>query len=363
MEPMTDDPTFSDILAARDLLAGYLPPTPMWSYPALDAVAGATVFVKHENTQPTGAFKVRGGLNLLAGVAPRRRDAGLVTYSTGNHAQSLAYACATFDVGCTVVMPSGTKRAKVRAARAFGASVVLDGADLAGAQRRAEELAAEHGFEAVSPGDTPALVAGVGTLYLEILQAQPDLDAIVVPVGSGTGAAAAGLVAAALAPGCRVVVVQSAAAPAAHDSWRAGACVERPNRTTVEGLATGRGFELTQRLMRTGVSDFHLVSDAQIADAQRLLASHAHTLGEGAGAAALAVVLARPEDFAGRRIAVVCTGGNASAAELAGIGAERRDDAERGDGAEPGTGDEPANGGEPGNGGVQRGLPARSQST
>lgn len=319
---MDDDPTFADILAARDLLAGYLPPTPMWSYPALDAVAGATVFVKHENTQPTGAFKVRGGLNLLAGMAPERRAAGLVTYSTGNHAQSLAYACATFDAKYTVVMPAGASEAKVRAARAFGATVVLDGADLAGSQRRAEELAAEHGWELVSPGDTPALLAGVGTLYLEILQARPDLDAIVVPVGSGTGAAAAGLVAAALAPRCRVVAVQSASAPAAHDSWRSGACVERPNRTAVEGLATGRGFDLTQRLMRTGLADFHLVSDAQIADAQRLLASHAHTLGEGAGAAALAAVLARPQEFAGQRIAVVCTGGNASAAELAGI-AER----------------------------------------
>jgi threonine dehydratase len=348
MERMDADPTFADILAARDLLARYLPPTPMWSYPALDAAAGATVFVKHENTQPTGAFKVRGGLNLLAGMAPERRAADLVTYSTGNHAQSLAYASTTFDAGCTVVMPAGTSQTKVRAARAFGASVVLDGTDLSDSQRRAEKLAAEHGWELISPGDTPALLAGVGTLYLEILQARPDLDAIVVPVGSGTGAAAAGLAAAALAPRCRIVAVQSSAAPAAHDSWRAGACVQRPNRTAVEGLAAGRGFELSQRLMRTGVADFHLVSDAQIADAQRLLASHAHTLGEGAGAAALAAVLARPEEFAGQRIAVVCTGGNASAAELAGI-AERAGIAEL---------PAPA-----GTGGVQRGLPARSQST
>ncbi|HYN95915.1 MAG TPA: pyridoxal-phosphate dependent enzyme, partial [Pilimelia sp.] len=173
----------------------------------------------------------------------------------------------------------------------------------------------------ISPGDTPELLAGVGTAYLEIFEALPDLAAVVVPVGSGTGAAAAALVAEKLAPGCRVIAVQSAAAPAAHDSWRLGEIVRRPSRTAVDGLATGRGYTLPQRLMRTGVADFRLVSDAQIAAAQRLLASHAHTLAEGAGAAALAAVLARPDEFAGQHVAVVCTGGNASAAEIAAMGA------------------------------------------
>lgn len=316
---MDGAPGFDDVLAAHDLLSAYLPPTPMWSYPVLNAVAGATVFVKHENTQPTGAFKVRGGLTLLAAMPARRRDAGLVTYSTGNHAQSMAYACAAFGALCTVVMPERANAVKVRAVRALGAEVVLHGPDMAAAQEHAEKLAAEHDRYLVSPGDTPELLAGVGTLYLEVLQARPDLDAVVVPVGSGTGAAAAGLVAAALAPGCRVVAVQSDAAPAAHDSWREGTCVRRPDGTAVEGLATGRGFELPQRLMRTGVGEFHLVSDAQIAQAQRLLASHAHTLSEGAGAAALAAVLARPQRFAGQRVAVVCSGGNACAGEIAAL--------------------------------------------
>jgi threonine dehydratase len=142
-----------------------------------------------------------------------------------------------------------------------------------------------------------------------------------VPVGSGTGAASACLVAARLAPRCRVIGVQSTASPAAHDSWRAGTCVRRPDRTAAEGLATGRGFELPQRLLRAGLADFHLVSDEQIRSAQQLLAGHAHTLAEAAGAAALAAVLARPVEFAGRRVAVVCTGGNASPAEIAGLAA------------------------------------------
>ncbi|MEU7605571.1 pyridoxal-phosphate dependent enzyme [Streptomyces sp. NPDC041003] len=317
---MEHELTYADVLAARDLLTGHLPVTPMWSYPALDAVTGATVHVKHENVQPVGAFKVRGGLTLLAAMAPAQRARGLMTYSTGNHALSLAYACAVFGAPCSVVMPATASAEKVRAVRALGATAVLHGADMASAQERAEQLAAEGGRHLVSPGDTPALLAGVGTAYLEILEARPDLDAIVVPVGSGTGAAAACLVAAQLAPACRVVAVQSSAAPAAHDSWRGGACVRRPNRTAVDGLATGRGFALPQQLMRAGLADFRLVSDAEIFAAQRLLASHAHTLAEGAGAAALAAVLADRDGFAGQRVAVVCTGGNASAAEIAALG-------------------------------------------
>jgi threonine dehydratase len=318
---MPFDPVFADVVAAQAQLAAHLPITPMWSYPALNAVAGAMVYVKHENVQPVGAFKVRGGLTLLAGMSPAQRSRGLVTYSTGNHAQSLGYACATFGASCTVVMPAAASAAKVRAVRSLGATVVLHGANMSDAQQHAEALTADTNHLLVSPADTPALLAGVGTAYLEIFTAEPDVDTVVVPVGSGTGAAAAALVAAKVPPACRVIAVQSTASPAAHDSWRTGECVARPDHTAAEGLATGRGFELPQRMLRTGLSDFHLVTDDQIAAAQRLLASHAHTLAEGAGAAALAAVLARPNDF-GQRIAIVCSGGNASEAEIAMLGTD-----------------------------------------
>ncbi|MGX6602582.1 threonine ammonia-lyase [Micromonosporaceae bacterium Da 78-11] len=312
--------SYADVSAARDVVRHHLPPTPMWNYPALDAAAGATVFVKHENTQPVGAFKVRGGLTLLAALSPADRARGTVSYSTGNHAQSLAYASHVHGARCTVVMPAGANPAKAAAVESWGAEVVLTGADLGAAQAYAEQLAGRTGARLVSPGDTPELLAGVGTLYAEILEAQPDLDAIVVPIGSGTGAAAATVVARELAPNCAVIGVQSSASPAAHDSWRAGAPVHRPNRTRVDGLATGRGFDLPQRLMRAGLADFLLVSDDQIAGAQRLLARAAHTLAEGAGAAALAAVTTYPDLFAGRRIAVVCTGANADSRELAALG-------------------------------------------
>jgi threonine dehydratase len=312
---------FAAVLRARDLLTAYLPPTPMWSYPDLDAVAGTHLYVKHENTQPIGAFKVRGGLNLVAGTPEAEREAGFITYSTGNHAQSIAYGAAAFDSSCVLVMPLGANEAKVRAARGLGATVVLHGADLDEAAAHATALAAAEGLRLVSPGDEPALLAGVGTAYLEMFDAVPDLDAVLVPAGSGTGAAAACVVAAAVAPRCEVIAVQSNASRAAHDSWRAGRCLSRPNTTRHGGLATGRGFELTQWLMRDTLADFVLLDDGAIAEAQNVLASHAHTLAEGAGAAALAAVLADPARYAGRTVAVVCSGGNASAAEIAALAA------------------------------------------
>ncbi len=313
--------TFADVLAARTVLADRLPATPLWTYPALYDVAGATVYVKHDNVQPVGAFKVRGGLALLGAMPAAQREAGLVTWSTGNHAQSIAYACRELSVPCTVVMPEGSSEVKVRGVRMLGATVELAGADLAGAQAHAEAIVAAEGGYPVSPGDTPQLIAGVGTAYLEIFEALPDLDVLLVPVGSGTGAAAATVVARHLAPRCAVVAVQSSAAPAAYESWRAGRCVTRPCRTTVDGLATGRGYEVPQRLLRGMLADFVLVSDEQIGAAQRLMATHAHTLAEGAGAAGLAAVLAHPDRFGGRRVAVVCTGGNASAREIAALAA------------------------------------------
>jgi threonine dehydratase len=309
-------PTFTDVLRASLILKDHLPPTPAWSYPALNSECGTRLVVKHENAQPTGAFKVRGGLVLLAGLPENVRARGVVTYSTGNHAQSIAYAAREYGVPCTIVMPEGANESKHRAVEALGATVLLEGANLDAAGQAAERVATEQGARLVSPADEPALIAGVATAYTELFAAAPDIDTVVVPVGGGSSAAAACLAARHLAPHVRVVAVQSAAAPAAHDSWRAGRCLRRPNRTRVEGLATGRGYALTQELMRDGLADFLLVDDDQIHTAQRLLLSHAHTLAEGAGAASLAAVLAHRATFEGRQVAVMCTGANASLGQL-----------------------------------------------
>ncbi|UYM07389.1 threonine ammonia-lyase [Solicola gregarius] len=309
-------PTIADVLEARRHLRPHLGPTPARSFPGLDRAAGTSVLVKHENTNPTSAFKVRGGLNLIGTMPSVERRRGVVGYSTGNHAQSLAYAARTFDVPCTIVMPDNPNPTKAQAVRDLGAELVEAGQTFDDCRSYAESIAQERGMRLVSAANERPIIAGVATLYLELIEDAPDLDAIVVPVGSGSGAAAACLVAESLAPSCRVVAVQSSASPAAYESWRAGEIVEPPNRTRAEGLATGSGFELPQHIFRERLAEFVLVDDDQIRDAQRIMLHEAHTLAEGAGAAALAAVLAYPDSFRDQRVALVCTGANASAAEI-----------------------------------------------
>ncbi|MFI5915347.1 threonine/serine dehydratase [Dactylosporangium sp. NPDC051541] len=299
--------TMHDVLKARRIVAAHLPPTPSWSYPLLDEAVGRRLVVKHENAQPTGAFKIRGALNLLSTL-----DDDIVTYSTGNHARSIAYAAREYGRDATIVMPAHTAAIKIRAVEALGAKVVPHGANMADAEAHGQTLPGRL----ISPGDEPALIAGVATLYLELFERHPELDTMVVPVGSGTGAAAACLVAAAVAPHCRVIGVQSASAPAAHDSWRAGECVVRRNETRIDGLATGRGFAGPQAILRAHLADFVLVSDDEIDAARRDLARLAGTQAEGAGATALAAVHQRP-DLLGEAVGVIVTGANATELELA----------------------------------------------
>ncbi|MFI2487492.1 threonine/serine dehydratase [Promicromonospora kroppenstedtii] len=310
------DVTIADVLAAQSRLDGTVVRTPVGEYPDLTRATGADVVVKHENQQRTGAFKARGASNLLLGMTAAERARGVVAYSTGNHAQGVAYAARLTGTACTIVMPDDPNPVKLRAVLDQGADVLLQGATFDEARERATALAEASGARLVGAANEPAIIAGVGTLYLEMFQQAPGLDVLVVPVGGGSGASAAGLVAAAVAPGTEVIAVQSAASPAAHDSWHSGALVERANATRAEGLAVGCGFEVTQGLMRRHLTDFVLVTDEQITLAQELYLTGAHTVAEGAGAAALAAVLADPDRFAGRRVGIVCTGGNASAEEL-----------------------------------------------
>ncbi|HZE38813.1 MAG TPA: threonine/serine dehydratase [Stackebrandtia sp.] len=310
------EPTITDMLHAARRIAPHLSATPLLNHPALDAETGARVFVKHENLQPTGAFKVRGGINLLSRMDESERRAGVVGYSTGNHAQSLAHASRLFGAPCRIVMPRDPNPVKAAAVTALGAELIEHGAVFDDTKARASELAEHHGARLVSAANEPDLIAGVGTLYLELLAARPEIDAILVPVGSGSSAAAACLAAEALSPGCRVIAVQSRQASAAHDSFRAGELVDRPNQTVAEGLATGSGFELPQAIMRKRLDDFVLVDDAEIRAAQWTLMRTAHTVAEGAGACALAGLTALGERLAGATVAIVCSGGNASPAEL-----------------------------------------------
>jgi threonine dehydratase len=309
-------PGLSDVLAARKRIAPYLQPTPLYRYPALDALTGARLWVKHENHQPIGAFKVRGGINLISQLSPGDRSRGVISASTGNHGQSVAYAASLFGVHAVICVPEQANPVKVESMRALGAEVIFHGRDFDEAREHCEKLAVEHGYRYIHSANEPALIAGVATYTLEILEAQPDTEVIVVPVGGGSGLAGASIVTSAVSPSIEVIGVQSEAAPAAHLSWRARALVEDATATIAEGLATRTAFELTQRILWTLVDDFVLVSEKDLVQATRLMIEKTRNLVEPAGAASFAAVLAAPGRFADRTVAIVCSGGNISPEQL-----------------------------------------------
>ncbi len=312
-------PDLADVLAARQRIAPYLRPTPLYRYPALDVMTGAQTWVKHENHQPVGAFKVRGGVNLVSQLTGDERSRGVITASTGNHGQSVAYAADLFGVRAVICMPEQANPVKVDSVRALGAEVVFHGRDFDDAREYCEKQAAEHRYRYVHSGNEPSLIAGVATYALEILEAQPGVEVIVVPVGGGSGAAGTCVVAKAIRPSIEVIGVQSEAAPAAFRSWRAGVLVQDTTSTFAEGLATRTAFELPQRIMRASLDDFVLVSEDALAAATRLMIEKTRNLVEPAGAAALAALLGAPGRFAGRKVGIVCSGGNISPAQLAGL--------------------------------------------
>ena len=316
--PTLTAPALADVLAARRRISPHLPPTPLRRYPALDRLTGTETWVKHENLQPTGAFKVRGGINLVGQLDAATRQRGLVTASTGNHGQSIAYAARLFQTTAIICAPVNANPVKVEGMEDLGAEVVLTGADFDEAREHCERLAQEHGYRYVHSGNEPDLIAGVGTHTLEVLEEQPRIDVLIVPIGGGSGAAGACIVAKAINPAIEVIGVQSAQAPAAHDAWKAGTPVERPSQTQAEGLSTRTTFELPQAILREHLDDFLLVDDAALRNAVAILIEKTRTLVEMAGAAALAGALdprlrARIQ---GRRVALICSGGNINPRQL-----------------------------------------------
>jgi threonine dehydratase len=318
---MTDlqPPAFTDVLAARRRIAPYLSATALHSYEALSERVGTDVWVKHENHQPTGAFKVRGGVNLTAQLSSDERERGVISASTGNHGQSIAYAGRLFGVHVIICVPEAANPVKLAAMRGLGAEIVVHGRDFDEAREHCARLAAERGYRYIHSGNEPHLIAGVATAALEILEEEPSIDVIVVPIGGGSGAAGACISAKSVRAGIEVIGVQSEAAPAAYHSWKGRELVENRMETFAEGLATRVAFELPQRIMWEQLDDFVLVSDDEIRSAILSMIETTRNLVEAAGAAPLAGALSLRERLAGKRVALVCSGGNISPAQLADI--------------------------------------------
>jgi threonine dehydratase len=310
-------PTLRDVLRARRVIRQYLAATPLLRYPAIDELVGTEVWVKHENHQPVGAFKVRGGVYLMSQLSEEERRRGVIAASTGNHGQSVAYAARLFGVPAIIGVPEGANPGKVESMRNLGAEVLFHGPDFDSARVYVEDLAAERGYRYIHSGNEPLLVAGVGTIALEILEEQPEIDTIIVPIGGGSGAAAAAIVAKAVDPRIRVIGVQAEGAPAAWRSWKERRPVETKSIATfAEGLATRTTFEYPLAILWELLDDFLLVSEEELRAAVRLYLTKARTLAEGAGAAPLAAALRLKDQLAGRRVVLVLSGGNLSEAQL-----------------------------------------------
>ena len=309
-------PTLRDVYEAKKTIATHLPRTPLHFSPGLSEVLDAQVYLKHDEYLPLGAFKARGGINLLAHLSQEERSRGVITASTGNHGQSIASACRLFDVRAIIALPEGATPSKVAMLRSLGAELIFHGANFDEAKDYSERLAAEEGYRYVHPANEPLLIAGVATQTLEVIEDLPDVEAIILPLGGGSTASGACVVAKAVDPRIQVLAVQSEAAPGGYLYWKQGEPVEGPVETFAEGLATKVGYELPQSILRQHLDDFVLVSDDEIRWAVGLLVEKAHTLAEGAGAAALAGAFKRRKQLKGKKVSITVSGANTTIPQL-----------------------------------------------
>jgi threonine dehydratase len=310
-------PVLRDVLAARPRVYRRMQPSPLLRHPLLAPWVGADVWVKHENHNPTSAFKIRGGLNLVSQLDEGERRRGVISASTGNHGQSMALACSLHGVRCRIVVPRGSNPEKVAAMRASGAEVLEHGRDFDEAREHVEATAAREGWRYVHSANEPHLIAGVGTLALELFEALPDADYIFVPVGGGSGAAGCCLVRTALGSRARIVGVQAERADAVARSWRGPTRVTGDQIATfADGIATRVTFDLTFPILKAQLEDMVTLTEDELADGVRAALAFTHNLAEAAGAATLAAARKYGPRLAGRKVACVMTGGNIDAATL-----------------------------------------------
>ena len=301
--------TIADIEAARRVIKGAVLRTPMLPAPRLSALTGAEVYVKYENLQVTNSFKDRGALVKLSSLSEAERKRGVIAMSAGNHAQAVAYHAARLGIPATIVMPVTTPAVKVAATRSHGAEVVLDGESVADAQLRCERLLAERGLTLVHPYDDEKIIAGQGTIALEMLEQVPMLDTLVVPIGGGGLISGMAVAAKSLKPDLRIVGAQAGLYPSMHNAIT-GAQLPMRGDTLAEGIAVKSPGRITTEIVRRLVDDVMLVTEDQFERAVSMLISIEKTVVEGAGAAGLAAMLSAPERFAGRNVGLILTGGN-----------------------------------------------------
>jgi len=305
--------SYADVSAARDRIKTVLPATPLRRYPGLERWLDRDIecWVKHEDHQPTGAFKVRSNLNAVGSLSDEERNRGLVGATRGNHGQGLAWAGRRLGAPVTICVPEGNSPAKNQAMVDLGAELIIAGKDYDASVLVATELVESRGMTMIHSTNNRAILAGAATITDEILDEQRDLDAMVVAVGGGSQAAGALTVARERAPSMAIHGVQAAGASAAHDGYQAKAKKTTESAVTfADGLATRSCYDMTFPILRDGLAGFVLATEAELAEAVRRLVSEAQSLAEGAGAASLAGLFKLRDKLAGKRVAIILSGGN-----------------------------------------------------
>lgn len=313
---MRSEVDIEGVREAREIISRILPRTPLMQHPLLNEALGVDVWVKHENHLPTGSFKVRGGLNYMAHLDEEARARGVVTATRGNHGQSIALAAKRHNVRCVIVVPFGNNPEKNAAMKAYGAELIEHGQDYDEAREKVVDYVAD-GLRSVHSSNEPFLINGVATYYLEILEDLPEVDVIVVPVGGGSGACAAITVMRALKPDVRIIGVQAANAPSCYLSWKEKRPISTESANTVaDGLATRMPFELPFAMFQNELDDMVLVTEEEIEESMRLLIRTTHNLVEGAAAAPFAAIAKMRDEFEGKKVVGIMTGGNVDSATL-----------------------------------------------
>lgn len=307
--------SLSETLGARTIIRPHLNPTPLRRYQSLCKLIGAEVWVKHENHNPTGTFKIRGGINLMHHLR-QGGVRGVITYSTGNHGTSVSTAARMFGLEAVIVVPERSNPLKMQAIREAGGELVEYGANFDEAGRRVMELREERGLYLVHPANEAHIINGVGTEFLEILEEVPDLDVMLVPLGGGSEVAAAITVLKSVRPEIEVIAVQAEAAPAAYRSWKAGRIVEAENTTFAGGVATGTAYEVPFSIFARGLDDFIMLSEEELYEGIALALHHTRNLAEGAGAATLRAAIKIRAQLAGKKVALQFSGCNAAPEEI-----------------------------------------------
>ena len=317
MEDLKRHPiSLGEVERARPIVRRFVKPSQLIRYEGLSKALQADVYVKHENHNPTGTFKIRGGVNLLHELN-RRKAPGVITFSTGNHGLSIATAAKWFGLQAVVVVPEHNNPVKNRMIAEAGAERVEAGSTFEEASEAVEQLSRERGLYYAHPADEPLLINGVGTAFLEIVEELPDVDVMIVPLGAGSEAAAAITVLRAFRPDVRIVAVQAEGSPAAHRSWREGRICSAKNETFAGGFATGRAYEIPFRIYASGLDEFILLTEDEIYESIAMAFYYTRNLAEGAGAATLMAAFKVRDDLKGRKVVLQMSGCNASAEEIA----------------------------------------------